>query len=98
MSKSFSTVGFKWLHTAKISRNKYDHDSLRSCVLEANLEDRKELQELHNNYPLSPDKLEIKKEMLYDYQWKIAADCNISVGNFKKSVPDFFDNESYVLH
>ena len=86
------------MHTAKISRNKYDYDSLRSCVLEANLEDRKELQKLHNNYPLPPDKLEIKKEMLYDYQWKTAADCNISIGNFKKSVPDFFDNEKYVLH
>ena len=86
------------MHTAKISRNKYGYDSLRSCVLEANLEDRKELQKLHNNYPLPPDKLEIKKEMLYDYQWKTAADYNISIGNFKKSVPDFFDNEKYVLH
>ena len=34
----------------------------------------KELHELQNDYPLARDKLKIKKEMLSDYQSKIAGD------------------------
>ena len=33
--------------------------SSKGCVLEANLEYPKELQELLNNYPLAPDTIEI---------------------------------------
>ena len=35
--------------------------------LEVDLEFPKELNELHNAYPLALDKLEIKREMLSDY-------------------------------
>ena len=50
------------------------------------------------NYPLAPDKIEIKREMLTDYQLKIANLYNIPIGNVKKLVPNFFDNEIYVIH
>ena len=30
-------------------------------------------RELHNDFPVAPDKTEIKKEMLSEYQLKIAA-------------------------
>ena len=53
--------------------------------------------ELQNDYPLAPDKIEIKKEMP-DYQLKIADLYNISIGNVKKLVPNFFDKEKYVIH
>ena len=53
---------------------------------------------MHNDYPLALDKLEIKKEMLSEYQLKIAGDYDISIGNVKKTVPNFFDKEKYVLH
>ena len=56
-----STTGFKWLDSAKFSRDKYDDDSLTDRVLEANLKCPKKLHELHNDYPLALDKLEIKK-------------------------------------
>ena len=32
--------------------------------------------------------------MLSDYQLKIADLCNISIGNVKKLVPNFFDKET----
>ena len=38
------------------------------CVLEGDLKYPKELSELHNDYPLAPDKIEIKKEILSNYQ------------------------------
>ena len=50
---------------------------------EVNLEYFKELHELHNGYPFVLNKLEIKGEMLFDYQLKIADDDNISIGNVK---------------
>ena len=36
--------------------------------------------------------------MLYDYQLKIVDDYNISIRNFKKLVPNFFEKGKCVLH
>ena len=35
------------------------------------------IKELHNDFPLAPDKTEIKREMLSEYQLKIADLYNI---------------------
>ena len=56
------------------------------------------LRELHNGYPLATDKMKIKREMLSDYQLKIADLYSISVSDVKKLVPNFFDKEKYVIH
>ena len=58
----------------------------------------KKLWELHNEYLLALDKIEIKREMLSKYQIKTADLHNIPIGNIKKSVPNFFDKEKYLLH
>ena len=78
--------------------NKCTSNNSKGCVLELDLEYPKELQELHNDYPLAPDKIEIRREMLSEYQLKIADLCNIPIGNFKKLPPNFFDKEKYVVH
>ena len=49
-------------------------------------------------YSLTPDKIEIKREMLSNYQLMIADFYNISIGNDKKFVPNAFDKKKYVLH
>ena len=36
--------------------------------------------------------------MLSNYQLKVADLYNISIGNVKNCVPNFFDKENYVLH
>ena len=77
--------------------NKYTSNSLKGCILEVNLEYPKELHELHNNYLLAPDKIEIKREMLSDCQLKMADHYNIPISNVKKLVPNFFDKEKYVI-
>ena len=76
---------------------KYTSNNLRGRVLEVDLEYLKELQELQNDYPLAPDKIEIKKEMS-EYQLMIADLYNILTGYVKKLVPNFFVKEKYVLH
>ena len=40
-------------------------------ILEVDLEYPPELHQLHNNYPLAPEKLLVKSEMLSDYCTKI---------------------------
>ena len=64
------------------------------CFLKIDLEYPKELRELHNDYPLAPDKIEIKIEILPNYQLKIAEFYNIPIGNVKRLVPNLFN----VLH
>ena len=98
MSKSLPRSKFKWLNPEKFNLDKYKDDTLRGCVLEVNLEYPKELHELRSDHPLVLDKLEIKKEILSDYQLKIVDDFKISISNVKKLVPSVFVEEKYVLH
>ena len=72
-------------------------NSSKICAREVDLEYPKELRELHNNYPLAPDEIEIKREILSDYQLKIADFYNIPTGNVKILVPNFFDKEKYAI-
>ena len=88
MSKSLPMGSVKWWDCTKFNLDKYDN-SLRRCALEVDFEYPKELHELHNDYPLAPDKLETKREMLSDCQLKTADNHNISIGNAKKMVPNF---------
>ena len=53
-------------------------------VLDGGLEHPKELRKLRNDYPLAPDKIEIKWEILSDYQLKNSDFYNISIGNVTK--------------
>ena len=98
MSKFLPTSGFKWIDPKEFDLNKYASSSSKECVLKVDLEYPEELRELHNDYPLAPDKIEIKREMLSDCQLKIADLYNISISNVKKLVPNFFDKEKYVIH
>ena len=95
MSKFLPTSGFKWI---EFDLNKCTSSSPNFCVFEVDLEYPKELLELHSGYPLPPDKVEIKIEILSDYQLKIADHFKIPIGNVKKLVPNFFDKEKYVIH
>ena len=56
MSMKLPTHGFKWM-------NKYELNNLEnySCILEVDLEYPKELHDLHNDYPLAPEQIEVKK-------------------------------------
>ena len=98
MSIFLPTSGFKWIDPKEFELNKYTSNSSKGCVLEVDLEYPKELRELHNNYPLAPYKIEIKREMLWDYQLKIAILYNIPIGNVKKLVHNFCDKEKYMIH
>ena len=54
--------------------------------LEVNLECPGELHELHNDYPLAPEKLAVSSDMLSKYCKKIANKYEIKVGDVKKLI------------
>ena len=88
MSRFLPTSGFKWMDPEEFDLNKYTSNSWKGCVFEVDLQYPKESRELHNDYPLAPDKTEIKREMLSEYQ------LNIPIGNVKRLVPNSFDKKS----
>ena len=51
-------------NTKEFDLNKHSSNSSKSCVLKVDLEYPKTFFELHNDFPLAPDKVEIKREML----------------------------------
>ena len=55
---------FQQMDSNRFNLNKYTGNTSKGCVLEFDLEYPKELQELHNDYPLAPDKIEIKREAI----------------------------------
>ena len=61
MSKFLPTGRFKWIDPKNFDSNKYSNNSSKSYVLKVDREYPKELRELHNDYPLAPDKYEIRK-------------------------------------
>ena len=78
--------------------NKYTSNSSKGRVLEVDLEYPKEFQELNDDYSLALDKLQIKREILSEYQLKINDLYNIPIVNVKKWVLNVFDKEKYVIH
>ena len=98
MSKFFPISGFKWINPKEFDLNKHTSNDSKSYVLEVNLKYQNELRELYNDYHLALNEIEIKREMLFEYQLKIADLHNSPIGNVKKLVPNFLNKEKYVVH
>ena len=65
--------------------------------LEVDLEYPDELHELHNDYPLAPEKLAVSNDMLSKYCKGIAGRYKIKVGDVKKLIPNLGNKTKYVL-
>ena len=85
MHRFHPSRGLKWIDLNRFGLNKYTSNSSKGCFLEVDLEYAKELRELNNGYTLGSDKIEIKREILPDYQLKIADLYNIPTENVKKT-------------
>ena len=90
---------FKWLSDKEI--NEFDLDisenSLTGYILEVDLKYLKELHDSYSDYPLCPEKSEIRSDMLPKYCGNIADRYGIKVGGVKKLIPNLGDKIKYVL-
>ena len=101
MSQYLPTGNFKLMTDKEISKmnlGKYELDSKEGLILEVDLEYPKELHDLHNDYPIAPEKVKVSKNMLSTYCKKIAKKYNISIGLVSKLIPTLRDKKEYMLH
>ena len=103
--------GLKWLSKKEI--DKFDLNSIElhsvdknsstelhsvEYISEVDLEYPSELHDLHNNYPLAPEKLEISQNMLSKYCSDISDKYGIKIRGVNKLVPNLGNKSKYVVH
>ena len=98
MSQYLPTGGFKWLNEEFLLLDDYTDDSDKGLILEVDLEYPDELHDLHNDYPLAPEKVKVERDMLSTYCKEIANKFNMSSGLVHKLIPTLGNKEKYVLH
>ena len=101
MSQYLPYSGFKWLNKKVIREfclNSISENSSIGYALEVDLEYTSELHELHNDYPLAPEKFEISQNMLSKYCFNIANEYGIKIGGVDKLVPNLGNKSKYVVH
>ena len=64
MSQSLPTGGFIWKDINELQLNSYTEGSEKGLLLEVDLEYPKELHNLHNDYPLAPEKKDCKERRI----------------------------------
>ena len=85
---------FRWLEP------KYYAEKVEGIgyIYEVELEYPDHLHDLHNDYPLSPEKICVSDDMLSDYCNFIKKKFKISSGRVHKLIPNLNDKGKYVLH
>ena len=101
MSQYLPYANFKWVKNIDKIKQKLMNiksNSSTGYILEVDLEYPQELHDIHNDYPLAPEKINIPKEWLSKYCLKIANTHNITTGKVKKLVPNLMEKNNYVIH
>ena len=96
MNQYLSYGGFKWLNQKEIDNfnvNSIGEISFDGYRVEVELD----YPEMHNNYPLAPEKLNINHDMLSNYCSTIGNDYGIKIDNINKLVPNL-GNRSKDVH
>ena len=98
MSQYLPYSGFKWLYKKEISKfglNSISENNFVGYILEVDLEYPNELHGLHNDYSLTPEKLEISQNMFSNYCFNIANEYGIKMSGVNKSVPHLGNKSKY---
>ena len=99
MSEYVPYEEFKWLKNVdEFDAMSVSEKKSNRIFFKVDIEYPDELHELHNDYPLAPEKLPISSDMLSKYCKKIADKYEIKVGDVKKLIPNLGNKTNYVVH
>ena len=99
LSGYLSYGNFKWLKNVDgFDVNSITEKSPIGYFLKVDLEYPDELHELHNDYPLAPEKLAVSSDMLSKYCKEIADKHEIKVGDVKTLITNLGNKTKYMLH
>ena len=100
MSQYLPYGRYKCLNQKEISDfclNSVSGNSSIGYILEIDLEYLSELHDLHQDYPLAPEKLEITQNKLSKYCLSTANKYGIKIGGVNKLVPNLGNKSKYVV-
>ena len=98
MSEYLPTGGFRWLTEKEINNielAKYKEDSKTGVITEVALEYPQELDDIHNDYPLAPEKMKATKEMLSSCCESIREKFNIGIDKLIPTLNHIIEIYSY---
>ena len=99
MSEYFPYEGCKWLkYVDGFDVMSVSEKSPIGYFLENDLEYPDELLELHNDYPLAPERLAVSSDMLSSFCKKNSDKYGVKVGDAKKLIPRLGTKTIYVVH
>jgi len=98
MSQPLPKGDFQWIDPEEVELFNYHAESEKGVILEVDLEYPEELHDLHNDYPLAPEKMCIIDDMLSDYCGDTKKQHKISSGTVAKLVTTLRDKTNYLLH
>ena len=99
MSEYLPYEEFEWLKNVdQLDVMSINEKSDVGYILEVDLKYADTLHELHNDYPLAPEKRAVTNDILSKYCKSIADKYDIKVGDVKKLIPNLGNKTKYVLH
>ena len=103
MSQSLPVNNFGWLTPQEVEELQENlmtlpPDGAEGYVLEVDLKYPPDLHNLHNDYPLAPERLKVQKEWLSPYCQQLIEDLQLHFTPTEKLVPNLHNKNNYVLH
>ena len=100
MSQPPPTGNFKWLEKMPTEKQivSWKKDRKVGAILEVDLEYPEELHDLHNGYPLAPERTKVPATWHSEYQQKHAKELNIANDDTEKLLLTSNNKKNYVVH
>ena len=99
MSEYLPYGEFEWLKNVdELDVMSINEKSDVGYILEVDLKYPDKLHELHNDYPLAPEKRAVSSDVLSKYCKKIADKYGIKVGDVKKLISNLGNKTNYVVY
>ena len=97
MSQPLPTHGFEWVD-ASINFMDVADDAEKGFILEVDLDYPAHLHDLHNDYPLAPEQLQITPNMLSPYTTSLMKTMQLKPAPCFKLTPNLLPKVRYVIH